>query len=136
MATLVSNRTHVAIASNWWGAGATVDEAIKRLAKEVRRWGSMAPTDVACSIYSHGPDEYLSWQNERVFLVDRETSLVKAYAIADHGVRGMDPNRPLSTMRLSGPAGAYWKGEEAIEIIAGWNTAGRAPIGEKDPLLL
>jgi hypothetical protein len=132
MTKIIDNTTYVAIGSNWWGSGPSLDEAIKRVAREAKSWGSMAPKSFAVTVYTHEPDEYLYWTGDgETYLVDRETDIIKARAIAAHGVTDINPRKPLSTMRLSGPEGAYWKGAEAIALIQSNNEHGRAPIGQK-----
>lgn len=130
---IIDNTTYVAIGSNWWGKGDTVDAAIKRVAREAKGWGSMAPENFNVTVYTHEPDEYLYWDDGGVFLVDRVTDTIKARAIAAYSVKDIQPSRPLSSMRLLSAPHAYRKGQEAIDLIKTWNAEGKYPIGEAVP---
>lgn len=130
---IIDNTTYVAIGSNWWGEGDTVDAAIKRVAREAKSWGSMAPKSFDVAVYTHEPDEYLHWDDSGVFLVDRVTDVIKAHAVAAYAVKDIQPSRPLSSMRLLSAPHAYYAGQEAIELIKARNADGKAPIGSKVP---
>lgn len=130
---IIDNTTYVAIGSNWWGKGDTVDAAIKRVAREAKGWGSLAPESFKVAVYTHEPDEYLYWDDRGVFLVDRDTDTIKARAIVAYLVKDIQPSRPLSSMRLLSAPHAYRKGQEAIDLIKAENAEGKAPIGEAAP---